>query len=66
MVADEKFKVKFNKGKQWFYVCLYDVSLYRFNKWAGTRWGFYWYRQDRNRYRGHFGDVHLVKVEVTG
>jgi len=61
LVADEKFKVKFNKGKQWFYVCLYDVSLYRFNKWAGTRWGFYWYRQDRNRYRGHFGDVHLVK-----
>lgn len=61
MQPSERFKVKFNRGKQWFYVNIYDVSVYRFNKWAGTRWGFYWQHPQRNRYKGYFGSVNIVK-----
>ncbi len=65
MEAVTIFRVPFNAGKQYYEVHLHDCSVETFNRWAKTRWGFYWGdRRKRNRYKGYFCDVHLLSYRI--
>jgi hypothetical protein len=54
------FLVRFNKGRQFFEVYLWDVHPTTFAAWGGGRWG-YWTGTRTNDRLGKFGEVHFVK-----
>lgn len=61
LIADIVFRVPFNQNKQYYEVHLHDCDVKKFARWANTRWGFFWGdRKHANRYRGYFGDIHLL------
>jgi hypothetical protein len=57
----KKFNVSFRKNKQYVTVYLHSVSPETFQRMGGGRWGYYLPAENRNNFRGFFGEIHLVE-----
>lgn len=57
------FIIKFNRGKQWISVTVWDVHPTTFKNWGGGRWAYFlagWETPNN----GLFGELHLVKSGI--
>jgi hypothetical protein len=64
----DSFLIKFNKGRQWISVTVWEQHPTTFYKWAETRWGYFierWTETENSTPRGgYFGELHLVKAGI--
>ena len=58
-----RFRIKFNRNKQWIDVTVWDVHPTTFANWGGGRWAYFEKGYDLPR-RGKFGELHLVKSGI--
>lgn len=59
----KSFRIKFNRGRQWIDVTIWDVHPTTFQNWGGGRWG-YWEPKWENPKEGFFGELHLVESGI--
>jgi hypothetical protein len=59
----DNFTIRFNKGRQWITVQVWDVHPITFKNWGGGRWA-YFDPTFENPKVGLFGELHLVKSGI--
>lgn len=59
----EEFLIRFNHGKQWIKVIIWDVHPTTFSNWGGGRWAYFEPKWEHPR-KGFFGELHLVKSGI--
>ena len=62
----DKFTIKFNKGRQWILVTIWDVHPTTFQNWGGGRWAYFEPQKVDNvtPIRGLLGELHMVKSGI--
>lgn len=59
----KSFRIKFNRGKQWVDVTLWDVHPNTFQNWGGGRWAYFEKGYEHPR-EGKFGELHAVESGI--